>query len=75
MPPQRTVMPNLKKAFYEFVELVEKNPLIYNTLQFDQYSRLDIFWIFSVFGQNFENEFEKSFSLVCRARSDESIDV
>ena len=37
-----------KKTFHLFVELVEKYPLIYNTLQFDQYSRLaillNIFW-------------------------------
>ena len=33
---------NLKKAFHLFVELVETNPLIYSTLHFDHYSRLDI---------------------------------
>ena len=34
------------------------NPLIYNTLQFDQYSRLTILLKIFGFGQKFENEFE-----------------
>ena len=40
-----------KKTFHQFEEFIEYNPLIYNTLQFDQYWRLaiclNIFW-FSV---------------------------
>ena len=32
----------LKKAFHYFLELIETHPLIYNTLQFDQYSQLAI---------------------------------
>ena len=40
-----------EKAFHKFVELVDTNPLIYNTLHFDQYSRplfviANIFWNF-----------------------------
>ena len=31
-----------KKAFHWFLKLVETNPLIYNTLHFDQYSPLFI---------------------------------
>ena len=31
-----------KKNFHYFVELIETNPLMYNTLQYDQYSRLAI---------------------------------
>ena len=37
-----------KKTSHQFVELFESNPLTYNTLHFDQYSRLsirlNIFW-------------------------------
>ena len=37
-----------EKAFHKFVELINMNPFLYNTLQFDQYSRLTIilkiFW-------------------------------
>ena len=46
-------------AFHKFVELIETNSLIYNTLQFDQYSHLAIlFDYFSFFDQKFRNEFE-----------------
>ena len=46
---------NLKKK-----NLSETISMIYNTLQFDQYPHLAIrlYTYFSVFGQNFENEFE-----------------
>ena len=51
----------MKKAFYEYLDLVKTNPLIYNTLKFDQYSRFAISLnIFLVFDQKFENEFEIS---------------
>ena len=30
MPPRRTGMHNWKKDFHHFVELVERNPLMYN---------------------------------------------
>ena len=46
----------LEKSLQIFVELIETNPLMYNTLQFDQYSRLSI--SFNFFGQKFEKEFE-----------------
>ena len=76
-----------EKSFDKFVEYVETNPLICNTLHFDQYSRLNIrsnIFLFSA--NNSKNEFEswknckigkkkKNFSLVCRARCDESIDA
>ena len=52
-----------KKAFHQLVELVESNPLIHNTFDFDQYSRLsirlNIFW-FSA--KKVKSKFEKSFS-------------
>ena len=55
---------NLKKAFNYFVELLETNPLIYNTLQFDKYSRLAILLInFYFLAENSKTnlKFEKSF--------------
>ena len=68
----------MKKAFYEYLDLVKTNSLIYNTLKFDQYSRfaisLHIFW-FSTKNSKTNLKFEKSFSLVCRTRHDEFIDV
>ena len=58
---------------FQFVELVESNPLMYNTLPFDQYSRLAIrFNTFQFLVSN--SKFEKKL-LVCRARRDKSIDV
>ena len=60
-----------KNTSYWYVELVETNPLIYNTLQFDQYSRLTILlkkFRFSVKDLKINSKFDKSFSLVCRAR-------
>ena len=44
-----------EKAFHKFVEFVETNLLIYNRLQFDQYSGLAILLnsYISVFGHNF----------------------
>ena len=32
----------MKKAFHKFLEHVQTNPLIYNTLHFDPYSRFSI---------------------------------
>ena len=59
------MIPKFEKGFHSFVELVETNPLIYNTLHFDQYSRgLNIF---RVLANNLKLKFEKSFPLVCRA--------
>ena len=69
---------NLKKVFRQFVELVESNPLIYNTLHFDQYSRLTILldiFRYSAKISKTNYKFEKNFPLVCRACQDESIDV
>ena len=60
-----------KKTSYWYVELVETNPLIYNTLQFDQYSRLTILlkkFRVSVKNLKINSKFDKNFSLVCRAR-------
>ena len=68
--------PNLKKVFHLFVELVKTNLLSYNTLQFDQYSRLaislNILWFSAI---NSKKNLKKSFILVCRAHWDESNDV
>ena len=62
-----------KNALNYFVELVKRNPLIYNTLHFDQYSRLA--FPLNIFLFSAINSKTKSFPLVCRARWDESIDV
>ena len=54
------------------------NLLVYNTLHFDQYSRLAIslkICLFSANNSNTNSKFEKSFPLVCRSRWDESTDV
>ena len=52
--------------------------MIYKTLQFDQYSRLDIssyiFW-FSAKISKTNLKFEKSFSQFCRARWEKFIDI
>ena len=45
-----------KKAFHQFVELVETNSLIYNTLHFDQYSRLA--FRFNIFRFSTNSKFE-----------------
>ena len=67
-----------KKKIHWFVELVNTNPLIYNTLHFDQYPglaiRLNIFR-FSEINSKTNFKFENSFPLVCIARWDESIDA
>ena len=72
------MIPKIEKAFHWFVEFVKTNPLMYNTLQFGQYSRLairlNIFW-FSAINSKTNLKYEKSFSIVCRACQDESIDV
>ena len=67
---------NLKKI-HEFVELVEANPLTYyNTLQFDQYSRLAIRFFFFANNSKMNLKFDKeNYPLVSRAHRDESIDV
>ena len=67
---------NLKKGFHKFVELVEMSPLTYNTLLFDQYSRLFIrLNIFRFSAINSTTNLKKSLPLLCRARWDESIHV
>ena len=38
----RKIIPKLEKAFRKFVELVKTNPLMYNVLYSNQYSRLSI---------------------------------
>ena len=49
-----------KKVFHEFVELVESDPLIYNTLRFDQYWRgLNIFCFFLANNSKTILKFEK----------------
>ena len=62
-----------------FVELVEKNPLICNTLQFDQYSRLafhlNIFKSSAKILKTSYLKFEKSFFLFYRTHWDEIIDI
>ena len=67
-----------KKAFHWFAELVESNPLIYNTFKFDQYShlviRLNIFRFPAIYSET-NLKFEKSFPLVCTTCQDESIDI
>ena len=61
-----------KKTSYWYVELVETNTLIYDTLQSDQYSRLTILLKkknrFSVKNLKINSKFDKIFLLVCRAR-------
>ena len=62
----------MKKASHLSVDLVKKNPLIYNTLYFDQYShlavRLNIFR-FSADKSETNLKFEKKkFRLISRAR-------
>ena len=47
-----------KKLSSSLKKLVETNPLIYNTLHFDQYSRLAIRRIFFGFRPIIRNEFE-----------------
>ena len=67
----------MKKAFYSFVELVKTTPLIYNTLHFDQYSRLAIrlnIFRYSAIKSETILKFEKN-PLVCWARYDKFIDV
>ena len=67
-----------KKYFHWFVDLVESNPLIYNTLQFDQYSRITVrlnIYCFSAKISKTNSKFEKSFTLVCRTSQDKSIDI
>ena len=68
----------LKNVFHYLVELVETNLLIYNTLQFDQYSRLSILlkivW-FSVANLKKNSKFEKGVLLLCRACWDKSIEI
>ena len=67
-----------KKASHWFVELVESNPLIYNTLHFGQYSRIVIvlnIFRFSAKNSKTNSKFWKSFLSVCGTRWDESIDV
>ena len=53
-----------KKTFHWLVEVVETNPLVYNTLHFDQYSHLttllNIFW-FSAKITKIDLKFDKSF--------------
>ena len=61
-----------KKNFSLVVELVETNPLIYNSLQF-HHSKFTPRYSFvknSVFDQNSKTNFklEKNFPMVCRAR-------
>ena len=58
------MIPKYEKSFHMFVEHVEMNLLINNTLHFDQYSRLGIsFNIFRVFGHYFETNLKKDFHL------------
>ena len=72
------MIPKFEKSFHKFVEHVETNPYIYNTLHLDQYSclaiRLNII-LFSAIYSETNLKFEKSFPSFCRARWDESIDV
>ena len=61
------------------IEPDESNPLICNTLHFDQYSQLairfNIFW-FSASNLKTNLKFEKkNFPIVCRTCRDESIDA
>ena len=67
----------MKKAFHQFVELVESNPLIYNKVHFDHIQASLIVWIFFGFQQKYWKLIWdlKSFSLVCRAHWDKSIDI
>ena len=61
----------MKKASHLFVKFVESNPLIYNTVKFDQYSRLAIrlnIFRFSANNSKTNQKYVKSFQLVCRAR-------
>ena len=55
------------------------NTLIYDTLHFDQYSRLsihlNIFILFLAITSKTNMKLEKNFPLVCRARWEESLDV
>ena len=61
-----------------FVEFVKTKQLIYSTLQFDQYSRLTILFNIFRFSSKISKKnlkFRKSFTLVCRARLDEFINL
>ena len=52
----------MEKTFHKFVELDKSNPLIYNTLHFDQYSRLPIclnIFQFYASNSNSNTKFEK----------------
>ena len=65
-----------KKKIHQFVELVELNPFIDNTLHFNQYSRvLNIFW-FSADNLKTKLKLKKKLStIVCRACRDKSIEI
>ena len=67
-----------KKKFHKFVELEKTNPLICNTLHFDQYLhlsiRLNIFW-FLANNSKTNIKFKINFLLVCKSCRDKSIDI
>ena len=60
------MIPKFEKPSHSFVELVESNPMVYNTFHFDQYSHLSIHlnsFRFLAKISKTNSKFEKKFSI------------